>query len=117
MLQIPDKEDNELSSSEIDSDSGLEIEKKDDIKLKKKKKAILTKKELIKLGKYSLYKIPFQQNEYDLIKKIHVENNHRNWEDTLKEFKKRRYYYRGYINDIKYIISKYPICYQKKCKF
>ena len=42
---------------------------------KKRKKS---KKELIKLGNYSLYKIPFQENKFELIKKIHEENNHRN---------------------------------------
>ena len=115
--KIPDNEENESSSSEIDSESGLEKEKKEDINIKNKKNIKSTKKELIKLGKYSLYKIPFQQNEYDLIKKIHEENNHRNWEDTRKEFKKLRYYYRGYINDIKYVISKCPSCYQKNANF
>ena len=69
------------------------------------------------MGKYSLYKIPFRENEYDLIKQIHQNINHRNWEDTRKEFKKQRYYYRGYINDIKYIISNSPTCYQKNANF
>ena len=115
--KIPDKEENESSSSEMDSDAGLGAEKKYDINLKKEKSTKFSKKELIKRGKYSLYKIPFQQNEYDLIKKIHEENNHRNWEDTRKEFKKQRYYYRGYINGIKYIISKCPTCYQKNSNF
>ena len=37
--------------------------------------------------------------------------------DTRKEFKKLRYYYRGYINDIKYIIANCPSCNQKNFKF
>ena len=115
--KIPDKEENESTSSEIDSDSEIEKEKKNDVKLKNKINSNYTKKELIKLGKYSLYKIPFQINEYDLIKKLHEENNHCNWEDTRKEFKKQGYYYRGYINDIKYIITKCPTCYQKNANF
>ena len=34
-----------------------------------------------------------------------------------KRIKKNKYYYSGYINDIKYIISKCPVCYQKNANF
>ena len=68
-------------------------------------------------GLYSLYIVPFKINEYSLIRNIHENNNHRNWEDTRKEFKKQKYYYRGYINDFKYIVSNCTQCNQKNFKF
>ena len=59
---------------------------------------------------YTLYVIPYKINEYELIKNIHRELNHRNSEDIRKELIRRKIYYYGYTNDIKYIISKCPIC-------
>ena len=85
-FKIPVKDVDESSSSEQNSEEELEINKKLNSKNKNKH---LSKKELIKIGKFSLYQIPFQVNEYDLIKTIHEKNNHRNWEDTRKEFKKK----------------------------
>lgn len=75
------------------------------------------RREKFKKGEFSLYRIPYRQDEYQLIRKIHEENNHRNWEDTRKEFKKQKYYYRGSINDIKYILSNCPVCAQINIKF
>ena len=93
----------------MESDKINKIEKNKEIKTKK---INYLKKQLIKLSKYYLYII--HKNEYDL-KNMYEDNNHdhRNREDTKKEFKKQRYYYIGYINDIKYIISNCPKCYQK----
>ena len=112
--KIPDKEEDESTESENDSQDENNKIKETKVKLQSKKKS---KKELIKCGQFSLYRILYQVNEYELIKNIHEQNNHRNWEDTRKEFKKLKYYYRGYINDIKYIISKCSACYQKNSKF
>ena len=106
-----DEEENSLNSK----DNGNKKETKNLKSLKKSN--IRRKKEYIKKGLYTLYNIPFKVNEYDLIRDIHIKNNHRNWEDTRKEFKKLRYYYRGYINDIRYIISNCPTCNQKNFKF
>ena len=52
-------------------------------------------------------------NEYDLIRNIHGEINHRCAEDTRKEMKKRKIIYRGYANDIKYVLSRCITCLQK----
>ena len=52
-----------------------------------------------------------------IIEDIHKKLNHRNWEDTRKEFLRQNWFYFGYVNDIKYIISKCSICLQKNRKF
>lgn len=67
-------------------------------------------KERIRLRQYSLVRIPYKINEYNLIKDIHIKSNHRCYEDTRKEVLKLKYYYYRFINDIKYIISKFRIC-------
>ena len=101
-----------------DNDSSEEYDDiSDEIHENKTNKNKLTKKEIINAGKYSLYKIPYQCNEYDLIKDIHEKINHRNFDDTRKEFKKLRYYYYGYTIDIKYILNKCSICAQKNKNF
>lgn len=69
-----------------------------------------TKNNFNKNKSTTLYKIPYKTNEYELIKKIHINLNHHNWEDVRKETKKQRIYYYGYINNIKYIISRCNIC-------
>ena len=113
--KIPDYgEDDENSYNSEENDFENENKKNINIKHKTNKRK---KQEYINKGLYTLYTIPFQVNEYNLIREIHIKNNHRNWEDTRKEFKKLRYYYRGYINDIKYIIANCPSCNQKNFKF
>lgn len=84
--KLIDKEEVDSSSSDIDSESGLE----------NNKNGKKPKKKLTKLGKYSLYMIPYQLNEYKFIKKIHEYSNHRNWDDTLKDYKKEKYLCRIY---------------------
>ena len=113
--KLPDLDESSSNSSEDVSDEETKKIVDQNNKLEKKNKK--NKKELIKLGKYTLYKIPYQENEFELIKKIHVQKNHRNWEDTRKEMKKLRYYYKGYVNDIKYIISNCPVCCEKNINF
>lgn len=66
---------------------------------------------------YSLFTIPYKINEYELIKKIHSELNHRNAEDVRKEFIRRKIYYYGFTIDIKYVISKCSICLQKNSNY
>ena len=77
-------------------------------------KKIIIQKINYKLGKYSLFRIPYKNDEFKLIRKIKIELNHRNWKDTKKVFKRLHYYYSGYINDIKHIISLSHLYAQKK---
>ena len=105
-------EDNSNSSSFEEKEEEIISEKHNKKKLSNKNKNFYFEK-----GLYSLYIIPFKINEYTLIRNIHENINHRNWEDTRKEFKKQKYYYRGYINDIKYIVSNCTQCNQKNFKF
>ena len=83
-----------------DSEDNLEKDKSNKDIQNNNNNNILTKKELIKSGKYSLFKIPFKCNEYNLIKEIHEKINHRNIDDTRKEFKRLKYYYYRYTLDI-----------------
>ena len=114
--KIPDYglgEDNSNSSNDEDKEEENNIEQP----IRKKHIIKKNKQYYFEKGLYSLYVIPFKINEFTLIRNIHENNNHRNWEDTRKEFKKQKYYYRGYINDIKYIVSNCETCNQKNFKF
>ena len=66
---------------------------------------------------YILFTIPYKINEFELIKKIHSELNHRNAEDVREEFIRRKIYYYGFTIDIKYIISKCSSCMQKNSNY
>ena len=83
--KVPDSYNGNDSSEESDDFSNEN----------KKNKSKLTKKDLIKAGRYSLFKIPYKCNEYDLIKEIHEKINHRNFDDTRKNLKNK-----GIIMDI-----------------
>ena len=45
------------------------------------------------------------QKNINIIRNIHDEINHRCSKDTKNEMKKRKIIYRGYVNNIKYILS------------
>ena len=49
----------------------------------------------------NLLKIQNRIDEYKLIENIHININHRNWEDTRKKFLRQNWYNVGYVSDIK----------------
>ena len=55
-------------------------------------------------------------NKIQLIKN-YKELNYRNVKDMRKVFIKRKIYYYGYTNDVKYIISICPVCIQNNKNF
>lgn len=71
-FKIPDSDNDNDSSEKYDN---ISEEKHENKTINNK----LTKKDIIKAGKYSLYKIPYQCNEYELIKDINEKINHRNF--------------------------------------
>ena len=60
------------------------ITEENEIKEESEKNKDDENKSLKKSDDYILYKIPYKENEYDLIKKFHEDCNHRNSDDTRK---------------------------------
>ena len=114
--RLVDKEEvNDSFESNEDNKINIDKEKEIDKLSEKINKISLNKKrkKFLKEEKYTLYEIPYKINEYNLIKDIHIELNHRSSEYVRKEIKKRHIYYKGIVNDIKYVISRCMICAQK----